>query len=247
MPDFPANSPFLLPLPTDPVQRVHRFAYDLAWGAINNLWSARIMIVFYAGYRVEYSEEVEGYLEKVWRTTPEQSEPSVDLLISFGYITQVSESTYHITEKAFNLLTQAPPMAIFISYRRSVSSALAMLIWAELRVEGFKPFLDIRDIQLGDEWHALLEKRVQNCNVFIAVIGKETLQSEYVRREIGWALAKADIRIIPILHEGMTGEDLRTSPCPDLADKNLITITEEIAPQYYNALEQIKTVLGLFS
>ena len=248
MSQFPANSPFNLPLPTDPIQRIHRYAYDLAWGAINGLWSARFAVVFYGSGGSEYSDGLYDYINDIWRKD-EQNEPSINLLESFGYLYKVpdAEYSYQLTEKAFALLDQAPPVSIFISYRRSVSSALAMLIWAELRVEGFKPFLDIRDIPLGDEWHALLEKRVQNCNVFIAVIGRDTLQSEYVQREIRWALAKPGIRIIPILHEGMTDVDLQKSPCPELASKNLITITADIAPAYYGALEQLKAVFGLFS
>ncbi|NJL96176.1 MAG: toll/interleukin-1 receptor domain-containing protein [Anaerolineae bacterium] len=143
------------------------------------------------------------------------------------------------------LLYEAPPVSIFISYRRSSSSALAMLIHAELRVEGFNPFLDIRTLVPGDEWHRVLRQRVMDASVFISVLAPDSLASENVAEEVAWALESPQTRIIPVLHAGLRVEDLRAGAFPQLADKNLILLEEDRAADIYAALEQIRMVFGL--
>lgn len=227
-----------LPPPKDGLQRVRRFARDLAWGAINNLWGARLSI--FRGEINEPQTEYAPYKSTVWH----DEVPSIAILESFGFIT-LGQNYCQLTEKAFLLLDEPPPTAIFISYRRPVSSALALLIWADLRAEGFKPFIDIRSIAPGDEWHALLEKRVKSCNVFISVIGHGTFDSEFVRREVHWALETPGVRMIPVLHTGFKPDDLAGSAFPELQHKNVVVIQDETALEFYDALEQLKHVFGL--
>lgn len=231
--------PISLPPPKDAVQRIHRFVRDLAWGAVNNQWGANLRL--FRGELNEPDTQLNNYMESVWNGRP----PQIGVLEAFAYV-KIEGNACQLTEKAFALLDAAPPIAIFISYRRHVSSAVALMIWADLRAEGLKPFLDIRSIAPGDEWHSLLERRVKGCNVFISVIGPHTLESEYVCKEIQWALEVPDVRMIPVLHGGFSPSDFADSPFPDLQHKNLVVVEEDNAQDLYNALEQLKTVFALF-
>lgn len=230
-----------LPLPKDPIQRIQRFAYDLAWGAINEKWDASLS--YFRGGLTDSGPR--QYIQEVWDNQP----PALGLMMALGYMTIAREGNpilVQLTEKAFALLNAPPPISIFISYRRSVSSALALFIWSELRVDGFTPFLDIRGIDPGDEWYNLLERRVKNSNIVIACIGPDTLESEYCQREIQWALETPNTRIVPVLHGGFMADDLPGSPFPELQLKNVIYIPEETAAAIYTGVEQLRGVFGLF-
>ena len=234
------DDPLGLPLPKDPIQRIQRFAYVLAWGAINEKWDASLSY-----FRGELTDSgPRQYIQEVWGNQP----PALGLMMALGYMIIAREGNpilVQLTEKTFGLLNAPPPVSIFISYRRSVSSALAMLIAAELRVEGFRPFLDIRSIALGDEWHAILESRVRQSNIFIPVIGPTTLESDYVKEEVEWALENETARrIIPIVHAGFSPADLDKSPFPALAKKNPIHIREDNAADLFSAVQQLKAFLG---
>lgn len=241
----PTNRPIDLPLPDEPIQRVRRLARDLAWGALHGLWQPRLMIyeerAWDKAWLFHPGENFENYIN-LWNNQM----PDVYLLEAFGYLAKTAESDWLLSDKAFKLLEEDRPESIFVSYRRSISSALAMLIAAELRVEGFRPFLDIRSIALGDEWHTVLENRVRQSNIFIPVIGPTTLESDYVKEEIAWALENETARrIIPLVHAGFSPADLATSPFPALAKKNPIHIREDNAADFYAALQQLKAFLGV--
>lgn len=122
-----------------------------------------------------------------------------------------------------------------------------MYIWAELRVEKFTPFLDIRNIAAGDEWEQLLENRVKSSNIFISVLGEGTLDSEVVKQEIGWATSSDKTKIIPILHEGFKPDNLDGTAYQFLQHKNLIVVENETSADIYNAVEKLKEILWLYA
>lgn len=239
-----STRPIDLPFPDDPMQRVRRLARDLAWGALHGLWQPRFMIYeehAWGNAWLFHPGDNYGDYHKKW----DEHFPEVYLLEALGYLAKTAEADWLLSDKAFKLLEEDRPEAIFVSYRRSVSSALAMLMAAELRVEGFRPFLDIRSIALGDEWHTILESRVRQSNIFIPVIGPTTLESDYVKEEVEWALEnEAARRIIPIVHGGFAPADLDKSPFPALAKKNPIHIREDNAADLFSAVQQLKAFLG---
>lgn len=101
---------------------------------------------------------------------------------------------------------------IFISYRRADS-----LVWVELLrhklVEKFgvgNVFVDIKEIDLGDDFARIIEQRIGSCNILLAIIGPNWLSvvdengqrrierpDDYVRHEIAVALSRK-IEVIPI-------------------------------------------------
>lgn len=237
------------PAPQNPMERIHTLARDLAYGALHGLWSPKIGIAAMGGGQYEWISQMGDpgplfdYLVEKWN----DKHPSADLLMSFGYVNWLERresgtNIYTLNEKAFSLLERpnAPP-SVFISYRRNQSSALGLLIVARLKAVGVEnPFIDM-NIDPGDEWHALLEKTVRQSQYIIALIAPGTLESSYVRREIEWALDARGIHIIPVWHNGYTGE----GEYPEaLSSKNAIRIKEESAEEYELAMIKLLNRLG---
>ncbi len=124
-------------------------------------------------------------------------------------------------------------MKIFISYRRDDSIVHARLIHNELaaRFGEASVFMDIDDIDYGDDFARAIDRHLDEADAVVAVIGPrwhELLQGrahgdDYVRHELARALARG-IRIVPVLvaKAPPPGADLP----PELAPLRLINSLE---------------------
>lgn len=237
--------------PSDPMERIYTLARDLAYGAVNGNWSPRIhedflgvgMPTWINTAPVGDMSTIDTYLEEKWG----EDHPILDVLVSFGYMDSLGKlesgaRAYVLTPKAFSLLQKptAPP-SVFVSYRRNQSSALGLLVVARLKAVGVpNPFIDMV-IDPGAAWHALLEKTIRQSTYFIALIGPGTLDSEYVRREIDWALDTPGMTVIPLWHGGFSG----TGDYPAaLGERNAIRVKEESAEEYEMAMIKLLNRLG---
>lgn len=237
------------PLPSTPLTRVKVFARELAEGAIYGHWSSNLQIIrnksAIEGKIVRQyfpsSDTLEEYLSHRWKDRI----PDWEILVSTNYIAPTS-SGFLIVEKAFELIGEAEPAKIFISYKRTESSAFSIYVLKALKDANLEAFLDI-DLQLGEEWHGRLEERVTATDVLILLIGKETLQSEYVQKEIRWAVT-AESTIYPIWQPSFIDKPNKWDGVPDdIADLMQNTHAIEIIkeqPQYY--LEAITQLLNRF-
>ena len=252
--------------PTDPIERVHTFARDLAYGATQGLWGTKFQINFLRGeewYSLTYLKGVDcdsnflPYLESKW----ERDNPTSDLLESYGFMSLVERfesgnKSYLLTPKAFALLEKptAPP-PVFISYARRQSSALALLIEARLKLEdrNLRAFID-KDIPLGDEWRDVLEARISASQYFILLLTMDTLTSKPVAEEIAIALRTPTCKIIPICHGGYRfgaeypaslGERAITADVIEtLATKNALVVDTESAASYEDKVNRLLGRLG---
>ncbi|MBN8639865.1 MAG: toll/interleukin-1 receptor domain-containing protein [Anaerolineae bacterium] len=172
--------------------------------------------------------------------------PPAALLQTFGYI-ELSTITktatgigYLLTEKALRLLEKpsAPP-SVFISYKRDQSSPLALLVEARLRLAGNpNPFVD-KLIVAGEGWRERLKGTIEQSKYFVCLVGKDTLQSEWVQKEIEWA-AEASCTLISIWHGCEMDET-----CPAaLRERHAITVTGESAREYETAISELLNALG---
>lgn len=103
---------------------------------------------------------------------------------------------------------RVPFMKVFISYRRDDSIIHARLIHNELaaRFGADDVFMDIDDIDYGEDFAARIDENLDGADVVVAVIGPrwaELLQrrlhgDDYVRHELARALARG-LRIVPVL------------------------------------------------
>ena len=118
------DNPLEQPAPEDPIDRVHAFARDLAWGAVNgkwvgvfSSWSFAVKDVIDPDKYHHASNELILYIQGKWCSEP----PGIDLLMSLEYFTVTQESlapqgnirrisgpSYRLTPKAFALLEKPP-------------------------------------------------------------------------------------------------------------------------------------------
>jgi hypothetical protein len=117
---------------------------------------------------------------------------------------------------------------IFISYRRDDSADVAHQLYQAL-VARFGPesvFIDVENIDLGDNFAEVLDEQVGFCDALIAIIGKKWLISaradgsrrlddphDWVRLEIASAVSRG-IKVIPVLVDGATLPERRDLPGP---------------------------------
>ena len=238
--DF-TNTPLAEPIPDDPIERVHRYARDLAWGAVNDYWDAS------HGDRgfpwgesstqpIERRDQLAEWKTRVWL----DQLPSLVLLQAFDYL-RYDSGAWILTPKAFDLLgTPLTPPSVFISYRRRASSAFGLLLVARLKMVGVSnPFIDM-NIQPGDDWRAHLEQIVRGSRYFILLVGEGTLESEYIQQEIGWALSTPNAVIIPVLHDELRQDVLP----PELGSKQAVVVERESAEYYELAVLKVLNRLG---
>jgi hypothetical protein len=239
----------------DSIQRVREFARDLAYGVAIGIWNPPIRTTI-LGRTKEWSAEIEPehfdgdidpfskYVEEKWEDGP----PSEYLMRSFGYLelyydSEQGDRAYLLTEKAFSLLdVPTSPPSVFISYKRDQSSALALLVEARLKIAGNpNPFID-KNLVPGDEWHGRLEETIRRCQYFVCLVGRETLKSPYVRREIEWAANAPNCKIISVWH-GCTMDEVEDSP-EVLRNRHAIQVMGESALAYENAISQMLNGIG---
>ncbi len=228
------------PLPDSQLSRARLLAREMAEGALNGIWSTILGINFTSNNKPYIKDgRLEEYLEKRWNF----KHPNFLVLEAMGYLKENI-----ITSKAFALLDKLEPAPIFISYKRTESSAFALLIEYRLSQAGMLPFLD-KQIQAGDPWHGELEDRIKDSDYFIIILGQETLKSEVTIREIQWAL-EAEIDIIPIWHNLFEFDPGKWKDIPDnvrnaLSTRHTIRVLEENPLTYENALQELLKRFGI--
>jgi hypothetical protein len=87
----------------------------------------------------------------------------------------------------------------FISYSR-VNQEFALKLAAELRETNFSIWMDQIDIPSGARWDNEVEKALNECGIFLIILTPESIASENVKDEIGFAIDHGK-RILPILLE----------------------------------------------
>lgn len=240
------------PIPTDVEARILRFARDLALGVLHQLWSNRFVprnqsdSLWQWGSQPSFRE----YMQQVWYTDDGSNAPTPEVMVLARLMeaekTNNVSAQYFLTPNAYDLLGSAATHVItpFISYKRSSSSAIAMMIWSYLQRYAIDPFLDIHAIVLGDTWEDVLKAHLQSSTSLIAVITHETLSSEYVQYELDWALNN-NKRIIPVLHGGYTPDDLRREKERLLDFQTRVMLHPEQSAQLLGVLQDLRSSLGL--
>ena len=113
-----------------------------------------------------------------------------------------------------------------MSYRRRDSQEICENLYHHLtkNLPDLKIFMDTKGIEPGKEWRYALEAGVNNCDVFIAIIGQEWLsiknekgdrriteRTDYVRQEISSAIRNHKY-IIPVLVNGASVPEFNELP-----------------------------------
>jgi hypothetical protein len=240
-------NPLQQPRPDDPVQKIHDYARDLAYLALQSKMSAEIQVGArgWSGdprYEADNdSPELASFRAKWWESDWFAG-PDYGLLASYQYMTICETNAYLLAAPAFALLDKpARKPTVFISYRRKDSSAFALLIEARLRLVGVDSIFIDKHIQAGDTWHDRLETVIAECEQFICLVGPGTLESSVIADEIRAAVA-AGSRIISIWHQGQTMDE-RTPA--ELRKRHAILVSGESARDYETAISELLNALRL--
>ena len=152
--------------------------------------------------------------------------------------------------------------SIFLSYRRDDSAGYAGRLRSSLeaRLGAGSVFRDVDAIEPGQDFVEAIETRVQACRAFIALIGQEWLdavnatggrrldeEGDYVRREVAAALARSDLRVIPVLVEGaaVPGSNQLPFELQALSRRHAISLRDETWESDVDRLaDAIRTAVG---
>ena len=88
---------------------------------------------------------------------------------------------------------------IFISYSRT-NRGFALELARELKASGFRVWFDQLDIPTGARWDDEIEKALTECEIFMVILTPQSIASNNVKDEIGYAI-DSNKRILPILLE----------------------------------------------
>lgn len=99
---------------------------------------------------------------------------------------------------------------VFLSYRRTQSAILARSLHTRLAALGVDAFLDVEDIN-GGRFDNIIEQEIVARDNFLVLLSPETLQSEWVRKEIALALQHEKF-IIPVTMDGFNFAQLQDYP-----------------------------------
>jgi hypothetical protein len=100
---------------------------------------------------------------------------------------------------------QAKPR-VFLSYHRAGGAGLPLLIASQLNKQGIDVFLDVQRIDGAVKFPERLTREMDKSDVFICLLGPETLQSRWVRHEVQLASAQRK-PMIPVFHENYVVPD----------------------------------------
>ena len=153
---------------------------------------------------------------------------------------------------------------VFISYRREDSSGYAGRLFDILstRFGRENTYMDLDSIMGGDNFETVIEEKISQCDVLLAVIGERWLTStgengsrrldmtgDFVRLEIAKALERG-VRVIPVLVGGATmphQDDLPNDLRPlsfhqamDLRDAHFHADAEQLMDELNNTVPSIR-------
>jgi hypothetical protein len=133
---------------------------------------------------------------------------------------------------------------IFISYRRDDSAGYAGRLHEsiERRLGPGSVFRDVDALEPGQDFVTAITARLGDCRVCLVLIGREWLGAtdssgrrrldqpdDYVRLEIAAALARPEVRVIPVLLEGaaMPPPDRLPEPIRALSRRHALSLRDE--------------------
>jgi hypothetical protein len=111
-----------------------------------------------------------------------------------------------------------PSITAFVSYRRKASAILATFLARELSLKGIDAFVDTRAVDGAGPFPERLLRNIEEREVFVCLLGEDTLESEWVRREIAHAHSIGK-PMIPIFQESYVAK-------PDTPDEHVAALLQ---------------------
>jgi hypothetical protein len=124
--------------------------------------------------------------------------------------------------------------SVFISYRRQPAADLARYIHHRLTTHRYDVFLDVETIN-GGRFANIIQQEIISRDVFVVILTPETLQSEWVVREIKTAL-DSQKPIIPLAAQGFSFGVPLADEIKDLSDYDAIRWDNDFADTAFERL-----------
>ncbi|MBV8857897.1 MAG: tetratricopeptide repeat protein [Acidobacteria bacterium] len=83
-----------------------------------------------------------------------------------------------------------------------------------LRVHGVDTWYSTDDIQTASEWERQIHKGLTACDWFLVALSPRAVESEWVRREVHWAVMRRKDKVVPVMLETCEPEDLHLGLLP---------------------------------
>jgi len=144
-------------------------------------------------------DRLSAVLQKALALNPQERYPAVT---DFGTAFRAA-----LAEPA-KATTRAP--FVFVSYQRADSSLLANMIKKEMEREtGYQVFVDAVQQDAFGQFPMKLRRKIEQCDLFICLLARGTLDSDWVRFEIK-AAAEHGKPMIPVFQESYVRRNIRT-------------------------------------
>jgi serine/threonine protein kinase len=115
----------------------------------------------------------------------------------------------------------------FLSYQRAGGSGLSLFIVSQLEKHGIDVFLDVQRADGAVRFPERLTREIQKADVFVCLLGPETLESRWVRHEIELA-SKHRKPMIPVFHEEfVVPDDVVTNEISELLSFDGIRLMDQ--------------------
>lgn len=103
---------------------------------------------------------------------------------------------------------------VFISHSSLDRELVEREIMAPLRAHGVDTWYSTDDIQTASEWERQIREGLVACDWFLVALSPRAVESEWVMREVHWAVLKRKGRIVPVMLETCEPEDLHLGLLP---------------------------------
>ena len=87
-------------------------------------------------------------------------------------------------------------------------------IISPLRAHGVDTWYSTDDIQTASEWERQIHDGLMKCDWFLVALSPQAVDSEWVRREVHWAVMKRKDKIVPVMLETCEPEELHLGLLP---------------------------------
>jgi outer membrane protein assembly factor BamD (BamD/ComL family) len=103
---------------------------------------------------------------------------------------------------------------VFISHSSLDRDIVAREIITPLRAHGVDTWYSTDDIQTAYEWERQILNGLMTCDWFLVALTPRAVESEWVRREVHWAVMKRKNKIVPVMLETCEPEELHLGLLP---------------------------------
>ena len=138
--------------------------------------------------------------------------------------------------------------SVFISHSSLDREIVEREIISPLRTHGVDTWYSTDDIETTSEWERQIRNGLTKCDWFLVVLSPRSVESEWVMREVHWAVMKRKGKIVPVMLETCEPEELHLGLLPiqyiDFRDRGERSLERLLATWGLDKASQAKSMYG---